>query len=63
MKKNDKVITVVDGKVKGARVLEVFPDGDVLTDHKDYYGGHVRYPRRNVFTPSEWERAREAYGH
>ncbi|NDD55332.1 hypothetical protein EBZ39_15970 [bacterium] len=63
MQKNDKVVTVVDGKVRGAKVLEVFPDGDVLTDHKDYYGGYVRYQRQSVFTPSEWERAREAYGH
>ena len=63
MKKNDKVVTVVDGKVRGARVLEVFPDGDVLTDHKDYYGGYVRYPRQNVFTASEWERVEVAERH
>ena len=58
MKVGDSIVVLVDGDTRGAEVREMLPNGDVLTSIKDYYGDYVEFPRRKVFTVSEWEQAR-----
>jgi hypothetical protein len=55
MKKGENIVVVIDGDIKGAQVIGVLPDGNVQISVRDYYGDYLDFPRRQVFTASEWE--------
>ena len=59
MKKNDNIVVIIDGDIKGSEVIDILPNGNVLTSVVDYYGDYVELPRNKVFTASEWEQRRE----
>ena len=61
MKKSDNIVVIVDGDIRGAEVVDVLPNGDIVTSVKDYYGDYVAFPRNNVFTASEWEQVKGEY--
>jgi hypothetical protein len=55
MKIGENIVVVIDGDIKGAEVVQVLPDGNVQISVRDYYGDYLNFPRRQVFTASEWE--------
>ena len=55
MKKGDNIVVVIDGDTKGAKVIQILPDGNVQISIKTYYGDYLDLPRNRVFTESEWE--------
>lgn len=55
MKKGENIVALIDGDIKGAEVVQVLPDGDILINRRDYYGEFLAIPRRQVFTAAEWE--------
>ena len=61
MKKGDNVVVLVDGDIKGAEVLDVLPNGNVLTSMRDWDGDYIDLPRHIVFTASEWEQVKGEY--
>jgi hypothetical protein len=58
MKVGDNIVILVDGDIRSAEVKEMLPNGDVLTSIRDYCGDYVEFPRRKVFTTSEWEQVK-----
>ena len=55
MKTGDSIVVVLDGDIKGAEVVDMLPDGDVLISRKDYNGDYLAIPRNNAFTVIEWQ--------
>ena len=55
MKTGDRIVVVLDGDIKGAEVVDMLPDGDVLISRKDYNGDYLAIPRNNAFTVIEWQ--------
>jgi hypothetical protein len=58
MKQGENIVVIVDRDIKGAEVIEVRPDGMVVTSIKTYYGDNTEFPRNKVFTASEWEQVK-----
>jgi hypothetical protein len=61
MKKSDNIVVIIDGDIRGAEVVDILPNGDIVTSVKDYYGDYVGFPRGKVFTVSEWEQVKGEY--
>lgn len=61
MKTSDNIVVIIDGDIRGAEVVDILPNGDIVTSVKDYYGGYTAFPRNNVFTVSEWEQVKGEY--
>jgi hypothetical protein len=61
MKKDDYIVVIIDGDIRGAEVVDILPNGDIVTSVKDYYGDYVGFPRGKVFTASEWEQVKGEY--
>ena len=55
MKAGESIVVIIDGKIKGAEVIAMLPDGRVETSLKCYYGDNARVDRHKAFTASEWE--------
>ena len=55
MKKGDDIVVIIDGDIKGAEVIDMLPDGDVLISRRDYNGDYLAIPRNNAFTVVEWQ--------
>jgi hypothetical protein len=55
MKIGENIVVVIDGDIKGAEVVQVLPDGNIQISVRDYYGDYLDFPRRQVFTASEWK--------
>lgn len=55
MKKGDNIVVIIDGDIKGAEVIDMLPDGDVLINRRDYNGDYLAIPRNNAFTVVEWQ--------
>ena len=55
MKTGDSIVVVLDGDIKGAEVIDMLPDGDVLISRRDYNGDYLAIPRNNAFTVVEWQ--------
>ena len=58
MKQGDNIVVIVDRDIKLAEVIEVQPDGMVVTSIKTYYGDNTEFPRNKVFTASEWDKVK-----
>jgi len=61
MKKGEDIVLMIDGDIKGAQVIDMLPNGNVLTSLKDYYGEYMALPRRIAFTALEWEQIKGEY--
>lgn len=55
MKKGENIVVIIDGDIKGAEVIDMLPDGDVLISRRDYNGDYLAIPRNNAFTVVEWQ--------
>jgi hypothetical protein len=55
MKKGENIVVIIDGDVRGATVIDILPNGDVLISKTDHDGNYAAFPRGKVFTASEWE--------
>jgi len=55
MKTGDNIVVVIDGKIRGAEVISMLPDGRVETSLKTYDGDNARVDRHKAFTDSEWD--------
>jgi len=60
MKTGDSIVVVLDGDIRGAEVIDMLPDGDVLISRRDYNGDYLAIPRNNAFTVIEWETVKGA---
>ena len=58
MKTGDKIVVVLDGDIKGAEVIDMLPDGDVLISRRDYNGDYLAIPRNNAFAIVEWQQVK-----
>ena len=61
MKKGESIVLIIDGDIEGAEVIDVLPDGTVVTSIKTYYGDYLISPRSRVFTDSEWQQVKGEY--
>lgn len=58
MKTGDSIVVVLDGDIKGAEVIDMLPDGDVLISRRDYNGDYLAIPRNNAFTVLQWQQVK-----